>query len=493
MLQRLIMFWRWVNEGFCYIRIVDGTREHVAPMSLNLAQERILAAMMDQAAAGKPIRIVTGKARKTGVSTFDQALKGFLCAHYPEQRAVMIAHEAGATDEIFEIAKRVASRYSPIIPTEPKARTIDYAAHGSRYTCQTAGGVAVGAGGTPNLLHMSELSKWERNKTETEYNARIAIPDQPTTIIHVESTFKGRDLFCRRFDEAADPDNPYTQVFIAWYVDDRCVLEAPEGFSHTAEERILIGRAHAEGIELSNDQLQWRRSKIRELGADVFRQEYPSTPTEAIQATTGIILPGMRECVVDGLPFEPGALPFSNRVGGIDFGYHDAYVVWSGYYVDQVLTLTNYWRGVESLADEQVEGLRDGHTYYCDPANVSDRYELQRAAHAAGLKVKLLPAPRRKHPGEDPSTTELKRLVRLSEQGRFLVMREAATQLIVECDSFMWNERTGKPDDRRTEDAGHFDSIMAAKYCVMGVDVPSIVAPKPRESKPTRRQQWARV
>ncbi len=488
MLVRLIRFFRWTNKDVAYIR---DDREALVPIRLNLAQQRILARMMDQAAAGEPVRVVCGKARKHGASTLIQLLFVFLCAHYHNQRAITLAHEADATDEIFDIAQRAARQY-PGVLADIHNRVIRHESKGSRYTCHTAGGVAVGAGGTPNLLHLSELAKWERNKAETEYNAKIAVPDTPTSIVFVESTFKGRDLFCERFDEAADPGNPYDQLFNAWYLDDRCAVEAPEGFTPDTEERSLIGRAHREGIELSNDQLEWRRRKRKELGDEVFRQEYPSTPTEAIQAASGIILPGMRECIVDELPFDPQLIPLSDRAGGIDFGYCDAAVIWTAFYLDQVLWVTGFWRGIESLACDQLDGLEEGHTYWCDPAQVTDRRQLAKEAREQGLHVKLLPAPRRKHPGEDCSTVELKALVRLGEQGRLRVMRDVATQLIVECDSFMWNETTGKADERRTAAAGHFDSIMALKYMVMGVDKPVARPPQAKARVMSRREGFAR-
>jgi hypothetical protein len=471
MLVRLICFWRWTEEGFAYIR---DDREKIVPIQLNCSQERILAAMMDQASEGVPIRIVCGKARKHGASTLIQVLLVFLAAHYPNQRAITLAHEAEATDEIFDIAQRAAIEYAPIGSVDTKNRSIKYNDQGSRYTCHTAGGVAVGAGGTPNLLHLSELSKWERNKAETEYNAKIAVPDSPTSIVFVESTFKGRELFHHRFTEAGETDNPYTSLFNAWFLDDRCTMAAPADFTPNDEERLITGRAHAQGIELSNDQLQWRRFKAKELGADVFRQEYPSTPSEAVQGTAGLLFPHIRDYVVDDLPFDLNNVPQEDLVGGVDFGYHDPTVIWTGVYHAGVLWLGQYYRRAEGLAEDHVEGLVEGALYYCDPSGLTDRKGLQQAARDAGIGSRLVAAPRRKHAGEDIGITEMKQLIRF-------------------IDNLAWNERTGKIGDVRSAECGHFDSLYALKYLVMGLEGQVVVAEPQQARPPTRREQWAKV
>ena len=108
MLERLLLFYAFCHAGFCKIRTVHG---EIEPLRANKAQLRIHVAMMLQAEAGKPIRIVIGKARKVGSSTWIEALQTYLCCHYSNQRALTIAHEAEATDEIFSIAKRVVEEY----------------------------------------------------------------------------------------------------------------------------------------------------------------------------------------------------------------------------------------------------------------------------------------------------------------------------------------------------------------------------------------------
>lgn len=488
MLYRLLMFWRTMGRGLIVIRDVHTD---LVPLRPNKAQCRVFVKMLDQAAQNKPIRLVIGKARKVGISTLIQCLFVFMCQHFPNQQAVTIAHQAEATRDIFDIGRLAASKYQPVNTADVGMREIKWPIN-CRYHCQTAGGVAVGAGGTPSLLHISELAKCERNKEETEYNSVTAVPDVPGTIIVKESTFMKRDLFWDRYEQALEDDNPYDAIFIAWYVDDRLGAPLCEGFKLSQEEHELTALARNEGIEIAFEALQWRRNKIKEIGPHVFKQEYPSTPEEAVQATKGLILPGLRRNIISALPFDRAEVLPVNRVGGIDFGYHDATVIWSGFYIDQVIYLVDYYRRTKGLASDHVKGLLKDHTYYCDPASTTSRKELNNAAR--GYRCRFTKAPRRKYAGEDPSVSELVLLARLCRQGRIQILESCADQLLVEADSFAWNSTTGKPDDRRSESSGHFDSIMALKYLAMGVDKKSVARsndkPSPRRPAPSRRAQF---
>ena len=489
MVGRLLQFWHAAPRCIV-IRCADQSLGLLNPFP---GQVILHALLLQQAYEGVPVRIVIGKSRKShGISTWVQCLGVFLCAHFPNQIAVTLAHEAKATEEIFDIARRAATHYAGLDPNV--LSELRWPETQSRYYCQTAGTTAAQAGGTPSFLHQSEVSKWEKNKEETEYNSKIAVPDEPNTIVIQESTFLGRDLFWQRFDSARLGNSPYRALFLPWYYDDRLQAD-PRDASLDDDERVLALEAQRHGVTLTPGAIQWRRNKIAELSAGVFRQEFPSTPEEAITADSGLVLPGMRNVLVGELPYDRPLVPHSERVGGIDFGYHDPCVIWSGVWRDGSVYLDSYWRGVESLAAEQVDGLIDGTTYYCDPANLSDRKNLERASYERGLHCRFFPAPRRKNPGEDSGLTELKQLVVAAQNDRLHILRSVAEQLLVESDTLTWNEKTGKPQDRRSETCGHYDSIDALKYCVMGCMARLSVLGRQPESERvlTRRQQWLAV
>ena len=482
MLGRLVDFYIWVKAGACLIRDVTAK---LIPLEFREVQLRVLEKMMKQAAAGKPIRLAVGKSRKTGVSTEVQGLLVYICSMCSLQRAITITHTGPASKELFGIAVRVAKNWAERPSSEDiGGRTeLFWTDVDSWYSSGTAGGVAVGAGGTPSALHLSEVAKWERNKEETHYKTTTAVPDIPETIIVQESTFKGRDLFWRTFDEARRGKSNYEAIFIGWWMDPTLWSDPGDHFERTREEQNIARLAAEDGVEMADGMLQWRRLKVVEIGSALFRQEYPTTPQEAIQATKGLILPMMAQALFDELPFDPVQIFPIDRIGGIDFGYADPTAIWSGYRYDSKLWLTQLWWGTEQLADQQAAGLLEGHTYYCDPASLNYRKELQKSASAAGIGCKLVQAPRSKGPGEDVSVIEMRKLIQAVESGVLRIDADIAEDLLIETDTMSWDERTGRPDDRPTPEAHHFDRIMALKYLVMGAmrpkSQPSIVGEVP--------------
>ena len=494
MLKRIVNFYLWVESGACLIRDVSA---RLVRMKFRAVQLRVLRRMMGQAARGVPVRIIVGKSRKTGISTFIQALGVFLCSLYPLQRAITLTHTGKATQEIFSIAVRVAKEWTSRPPTEGIGglRELHWSDMDSWYSSGSAGGTAVGAGGTPSLLHLSEVAKWERRKDDSEMNATTAVPDVPETIIIYESTFVGRDLFWRRFDDARHGRTLYEAEFVGWWLDPTVSADPGEDFRRTRTEQGIARIAAEDGVELSDEMLAWRRMKIATIGEALFRQEYPTTPEEAIQATKGLILPMMRKAIIPALPFDTRAIaPDSvDQVGGIDFGYADPTTIYSAYRYDSSVFVDQCWWGVETLAHEQVEGLRNGTTYYCDPSGLNFRQELSRAAKLAGVRAKFAQAPRHKTAGEDIVTVELRNLVQAIESGRLCIIDTPDShidELLVETDTFSWDERTGKPDMGRGEEVFHYDHIMALKYLVMGGLRARVKPAKIRERAPGKGRSF---
>ena len=491
MLWRLCSYVAWTENDLAYIRDIH---EQIIPLHLNRIQKTVIGAMMQQALEEKPIRVIVLKARKGGTSTNIQALLFFLCAHFGQQHAYMIAHQADSTEEIFQIAKLLQQHYKG--GASRYVRSLHFQ-RGSRYHCHTAGGEGVGAGMTVNLLHKSELALWKQNKEETDYTVTEAVPRVPTSIIVEESTARGRELFFDRYEASQNPEHPYIGVFIPWFLDERLTLETVNGFKPDGEERLLLRLAQNEyGLELSSGQLSWRRQTIHELGEATFRQEYPSTPEEAVQGTKGLVVPGLRGCVIDKLPFDYAECDDPDcRVGGIDHGYNDPTVVLTAVHWDQVLYVVDLYRESGKLAMDHVGGIHPGHTYFCDPAGLDARKELESALRRCnGQHVRLLPAPRSLESRQlsyIPAEWDLIR-TRIIEN-KLRILKEHAAQLILEADNLFWSPQTGLPQMVRGDAWGHFDCLDALRYCCMGLKTKAPVRMQPKTLTATRRLAWRNV
>lgn len=469
MFVRLCWYYRRCDEGRWLIR---DTHQRKVALKPRLAQAMFRVACLDQAADGLPIRIRILKSRKQGASTDVQGVFVDLCAYNDNQVAVTLAHEKKATRDIFRIGKFAAANHSAV-EAKVKQHEIVWKSTGSEYSCATAGGTAVGAGSTPNLLHISEGPKHGTNKRTTRYNSVTAVPDVSESMIVEEFTAKGRDeYFVSWCESEADSTHPYKAIFIPWFADADCECEVdPQRFWPDENEARLVDRARKMGYELSKGQLEWRRRKIKAMpgGEVIFRQEYPSSPEEAVMGNDGLIVRGLRDCLITSLPFDPSLVSREERVGGIDFGYADPCVIWSGVFRDDILYLTHYYRRTKGLAREHVAGLVPNTVYYCDPPELDARKHLQDESSRLGMNCMLIAAPRCRAPGEDVAGAELRSLIDMIRDDRLKIMVDLAPQLICEADTFSWNEKTGKPLEQRSEIVGHFDSIMALKYLVMGV------------------------
>lgn len=467
MLDRLLIYYNWVEARQCVIRDIHA--EQVG-MKFNRAQLMLFAKMLEQATAGLPIRGVVLKARKEGVSTFVESLLFFLSATYENQVASMLAHQADSTDEIFHIAKLIANEY-PLGKARVIARAIHFDTMNSRYSCHTAGGEGIGAGGTPSMLHLSEVALWKLNKEETEYAAINAVPYVPESIIIYESTARGRELFWNRYERAARDESEYFGLFIPWFVNPDNRMDVGETLEREQEEKLLAALAAREyGIELSDGQLAWRRFKLAELTPAIFRQEYPATAEEAVRARKGLVLPLLASCLIadDDLPFTIEGLDPHQRIGGMDHGYRDATALVDGAYVDQELYVLDVYNRVSSLARDHAAALRDGWTYYCDPSALAARKEIE--AETIGRQVWLVQAPRKlKARQTEYVSVEYAAIHRLCAEGRLHICASAADRLILEAEHLTWNEQTGQPDMRRGAPWGHFDTLDALRYCVMGM------------------------
>lgn len=80
---------------------------------------------------------------------------------------------------------------------------------------------------------------------------------------------------------AESGDSEFMPVFLPWSIESSYRETPPEDFKPSPEETRL-----AELHKLDNEQLYWRRLKIAELRSeDLFKREYPLTPSEAFMAS----------------------------------------------------------------------------------------------------------------------------------------------------------------------------------------------------------------
>jgi hypothetical protein len=299
-------------------------------------------ALEKQRAAGMPMRLIIGKARKLGCSTWVQA-KGFQrVAQLPFQNMLTVAHDRPASAELSDMGLLMYER----LPSDPMLADLIYGegttkgapfsvkpqkissgtsrngtrflelgqkmrpAEKSIYRTMTAGSKGGGRASTPNIVHASEVAHWE----DPDYLIGLfnALPLEPETIGVVESTAKGFNHFWKLWELAVrgaeDPDTGavWTPVFYGWQHNPYNALkfitdQGRERFERTIGD--VDGGGDPEEVELVEnfgvtlEQLNWRRAIINgpEGGGSTewFHQEHPATPEQMFIGSGTPVFPGI--------------------------------------------------------------------------------------------------------------------------------------------------------------------------------------------------------
>jgi len=268
-----------------YLRIKDKKAKTV-PLVMNTSQKKLYDALANQHRAGKPQRVIILKSRQMGFSTITEGIIFKRTATKPNINSGIVAHEIQATNNLFRMSKRFYDNLPQWLRPEIKASNskeliFDNNAGtglGSSIKCMTAGNSSIGRSDTFQNLHISEYAFWQGNKQETLTGLLQSVPDEPNTMICIESTANGYDDFKDMWDQSVAGKNDFTPVFCAWWEAEEYRREYT-GFRLTAAEKEIKAL-----YKLDFEQMAWRRWCLQNNcsnNLDKFKQEYPSCPEEA--------------------------------------------------------------------------------------------------------------------------------------------------------------------------------------------------------------------
>lgn len=268
-----------------YLKIKDKSSK-IIPLKLNRPQMKLYNALGDQYKQGKPLRAIILKARQMGFSTVVESIIFKRTAMAKNVNSGIVAHIDTASTNLFRMFKlyydKLPDQLKPTIKASNAKELIFDNNEGtglkSSIKCLTAGGEGIGRSDTYQNLHISEYAFWGGNKAEILVGLMQAVPNNPETMIIIESTANGFDHFKELWDAAVDGLNDFVPIFCAWWELDEYRMKY-NGFILSPEEEKM-----RDLYNLDNDQLMWRRWCIaNNCGGDVdkFRQEYPSCPEEA--------------------------------------------------------------------------------------------------------------------------------------------------------------------------------------------------------------------
>lgn len=301
----------WYIESFLQIR---DKKAQIIPFQLNHAQKRVMKLINQHKKEGKPLRYIVLKARQMGLSTLFEGLIFQDTANHENKNSLIIAHEEQASSNLFNMSKLYYEYLPDLIkpmkkyangkvlsfenPTNEDAEKALNPGLRSKISIATAGSGEVGRSATYHNIHASEVAFFPDAKT-TMLGLLQAVPDQPNTMVVLESTANGvGDWFHEMWQKAEKGLNEFTPIFLPWFIQpeyERKFFTDEE--KNTFIEQVDIVTQDVNGNEvrtyewdlmqkhdLTYEQLNWRRYTIQNKcqGDEIlFMQEYPSTPEEA--------------------------------------------------------------------------------------------------------------------------------------------------------------------------------------------------------------------
>lgn len=254
--------------------IVDKSGKAI-PYKLNEPQLKIL-----QSLTGRDYIL---KARQEGISSLLLAIFTIDFLMIENISCVVISHETGATQKLLDKVKFYLDSLKTTFPGElpyklkyDTKNEIQNESKNSRFYIGTAGARAFGRGVTIQNLHVSELNFYQ-DQERIMLGLLQAVPKEGR--IFIESTANGVGNFgANLWKKAKNGDTVFKPHFLPWYMMKEYAHPIHQGFVLDDEEKELAAK-----YSLTNEQLNWRRRKIKELSGNIdsFNQEYPATDEEA--------------------------------------------------------------------------------------------------------------------------------------------------------------------------------------------------------------------
>lgn len=302
---------RWYIENFLKIR---DKRAQIIPFKLNHAQKIVMDIIEKDRKNGKPGRYIILKARQMGLSTLFEAIIFQDTSTHENKNSLIVAHEEEASRNLFNMSKLYYENLPDVLrpmkkyangkvlqfenPTTDESEKAKNPGLRSKISIATAGAGEVGRSATIHNLHVSEVAFFPDAKT-TMLGLLQSVPDQPNTLVVLESTANGvGDWFHETWQKASRGENEFTPIFLPWYIQP----EYTRPFATEAQKQQFISEVnethrdsrgnivHTYEYELMKkhnltyEQLHWRRWTIANKcqgDEELFMQEYPSTPEEA--------------------------------------------------------------------------------------------------------------------------------------------------------------------------------------------------------------------
>lgn len=290
------------------VKIV-GRGGQTVPLVPKRAQQVYFDKIREQQERGLPQRFIILKARKLGFSTATEAVVVQRVTRRPNHHALIVGQDNDTASELFAMAYFMYTHLPPEL--QPKvgnfnkgqgrgylylgepARNTHRVGLNSSLRVTNAKEAAKGRGFTLRTTHLTEVAHWPSD--EVMVAVLNAVPEEPDTLVVLESTANGTNWFKTRWEEACAGESSYIPIFAPWHEEPAYAMaldaEQEERFWSEDYGKGEWGEDEERLVEqygCTAGQLMWRRRAIVDrCGSkiDVWNQEYPASPADAFIAS----------------------------------------------------------------------------------------------------------------------------------------------------------------------------------------------------------------
>lgn len=237
-------------------------------------------------AEGRPVRIRLLKARQLGFSTLFEAIIYAFTSRREGFHSLVIAHDDDGSKGLFEMNKlyheKLDDMFKPVLKKSNEV-ALEFEGLKSRIDIDTSRNKRAGRSHTYQIVHKSETAYFAFPK-DVNLGIANAVPDLPGTMIFDETTANGINFHYDDVQKSMRCEDGFDFIFVPWVMNPEYSMPAFELERTDEEKRINFTSKEMYDIELTDEQLSWRRFTIaHKCGGDIklFQQEYPLTPEEA--------------------------------------------------------------------------------------------------------------------------------------------------------------------------------------------------------------------
>lgn len=288
--------------------MIKDKRGEMIPLVPNWAQRKLVEAVLQDLADGKPVRYIILKARQMGLSTIIEALCFWWTTTHKNVNSVIIAHKKKAANNLYKMFRRYYDYSHPQFRPRRKYNTksdLSFDAEDNikeQYLKEGKPSPGLGSeiqtlvakdgeGRSDTILffHGSEVAFWEAG-SDVLSAALQAVPLLENTFAFLESTANGvGGYFYNEWQYAKKGESSFKPFFFAWHEHPDYEIATKKIEHYSEEELELLKIFEKKGYDPGHwdRKITWWREKKKEFRAEPEKlyQEYPKDDVEAFLAS----------------------------------------------------------------------------------------------------------------------------------------------------------------------------------------------------------------